>query len=91
MHAVFGLITYGIVVTSIPGARLSILVGGALISNLITFGFMALFALWIAHIAFNRGLNPDNVVIPVITSLSDSAATLSLLPSIAILSLIGVI
>ena len=91
MHAVFGLVTYGIVAASIPGARLPILVGGALISNLMTFGFMALFALWIAHIAFNRGLNPDNVVIPVITSLSDSAATLSLLPSIAILSLIGVI
>lgn len=91
MHAVFGLITYGLVAASIPGARLPILVGGALISNLMTFGLMALFALWIAHIAFNRGLNPDNVVIPVITSLSDSAATLSLLPSIAILSLIGVI
>ena len=91
MHAVFGLVTYGIVAASIPGARLPILVGGALISNLMTFGFIALFALWIAHIAFNRGLNPDNVVIPVITSLSDSAATLSLLPSIAILSLIGVI
>jgi mgtE-like transporter len=91
MHAVFGLVTYGIVAASIPGARLPILVGGALISNLMTFGFMALFALWIAHIAFNRGLNPDNIVIPVITSLSDSVATLSLLPSIAILSLIGVI
>jgi len=91
MHAVFGLVTYGIVAASIPGARLPILVGGALISNLMTFGFMALFALWIAHIAFNRGLNPDNVVIPVITSLSDSMATLSLLPSIAILGLIGVI
>lgn len=91
MHAVFGLITYGIVAASIPGARLPILVGGALISNLMTFGFIALFALWIAHIAFNRGLNPDNVVIPVITSLSDSVATLSLLPSIAILGLIGVI
>ena len=91
MHAVFGLVTYGIVAASIPGARLPILVGGALISNLMTFGFIALFALWIAHIAFNRGLNPDNVVIPVITSLSDSVATLSLLPSIAILGLIGVI
>jgi mgtE-like transporter len=91
MHAVFGLITYGIVAASIPGARLPILVGGALISNLMTFGFMALFALWIAHIAFNRGLNPDNVVIPVITSLSDSVATLSLLPSIAILGFFGVI
>ncbi len=91
MHAVFGLITYGIVAASIPEARLPILVGGALISNLMTFGFIALFALWIAHIAFNRGLNPDNVVIPVITSLSDSVATLSLLPSIAILGLIGVI
>ena len=91
MHAVFGLVTYGIVAASIPGARLPILVGGALISNLMTFGFIALFALWIAHIAFNRGLNPDNVVIPVITSLSDSVATLSLLPSIAILRLIGVI
>ncbi len=91
MHAVFGLVTYLIARPTAPGASLPMLVGVALISNLSTFAFIALIALGAAHLAFRRGLNPDNVVIPVITSLSDSVATLSLLPSVSILKIIGVI
>jgi mgtE-like transporter len=91
MHAVFGVVTYLIAKPSAPGASLQMLVGVALISNLSTFAFIALIALGAAYLAFRRGLNPDNVVIPVITSLSDSLATLSLLPSVSILKIIGVI
>ena len=91
MHVVFGVVTYLIARPMAPGASLPMLVGVALISNLSTFAFIALIALGAAHLAFRRGLNPDNVVIPVITSLSDSVATLSLLPSVSILKIIGVI
>jgi mgtE-like transporter len=91
MHAVFGTVTYLITIPTLPGASLSLLVGMALVSNLSTFIFIALIALGAAHLAFRRGLNPDNVVIPVITSLSDSVATLSLLPSVSILKMLGVI
>ena len=91
MHIVFGVITYSMTRAVAPGASLRALVGIALVSNLATFALISLVALGAAHLAFRRGLNPDNVVIPVITSLSDSLATLSLLPSIAILGLIGVL
>jgi mgtE-like transporter len=91
MHVVFGVVTYLIARPMAPGASLPMLVGVAIISNLSTFAFIALIALGAAHLAFRRGLNPDNVVIPVITSLSDSLATLSLLPSVSILKIIGLI
>jgi mgtE-like transporter len=91
MHMVFGAVTYLITIPTLPGASLSLLVGMALVSNLSTFIFIALIALGAAHLAFRRGLNPDNVVIPVITSLSDTLATLSLLPSVAILKVLGII
>jgi mgtE-like transporter len=91
MHMVFGAVTYLITIPTLPGASLSLLVGMALVSNLSTFIFIALIALGAAHLAFRRGLNPDNVVIPVITSLSDTLATLSLLPSVSILKILGII
>jgi mgtE-like transporter len=91
MHVVFGVVAYLITIPTLPGASLSLLVGLALVSNLSTFIFIALIALGAAHLAFRRGLNPDNVVIPVITSLSDTLATLSLLPSVSILKILGII
>ncbi len=91
MHVVFGAMAYLITIPTLPGASLSLLVGLALVSNLSTFIFIALIALGAAHLAFRRGLNPDNVVIPVITSLSDTLATLSLLPSVSILKILGII
>ena len=50
---------------------------------------LSLLALLLAHITHRRGLNPDNVVIPAITSASDTTATLTLLPALAITRLIA--
>jgi cation transporter-like permease len=61
----------------------------ALGTNLLTFLPIGLFALVLAYQAFKRGLNPDNVVIPVITSISDTMATLALLQALAILRFFG--
>ncbi|UCH57410.1 MAG: magnesium transporter [Candidatus Bathyarchaeota archaeon] len=91
MHLVFGLVTYMIVAPTVSGVSLATLVGVALISNLSSFLFIAIFAIVAAQLAFRRGLNPDNLVIPVITSISDTVATLTLLPSLMVLGFLGVI
>jgi mgtE-like transporter len=89
MYVTFGILSYIIVGGRKSGARLGFLVGSALISNLSSFILISLFALSIANLAFKRGLNPDNVVIPTITSISDSMATLTLLPAVIIANMIG--
>jgi len=76
MHIIFALITS---ITKV-GMNIRLLLGIALLSNLSNFIIISIFALLIAQQAFKRGLNPDNVVIPVITTLSDTIVTLTLLP-----------
>ncbi|MCW3979620.1 MAG: magnesium transporter [Candidatus Bathyarchaeota archaeon] len=89
MHLSFGVITFIMVRATTPSASLSSLILVAVVVNLLTFHLIGLFTLVLAFQAFKRGLNPDNVVIPVITSISDTAATLALLASLAILKFFG--
>jgi len=89
MHVVLGVVSYLIARPAFPGASLPFLVGVALASNLSTFLVISVFVLVVAFFAFKRGLNPDNVVIPAITSTSDTVATLSLVPAVVILKLMG--
>ncbi len=91
IHAVFGVVAYLIVRPGVPGASLGTLMEMALLSNLLSFLPIALFALVVAHQAFKRGLNPDNVTIPVITSVSDTVATVALFLAISILGLLGLL
>lgn len=86
MHVVFAVITYSMSRGS--GANLVELVIIAVSGNLISFIVVAVFALWSAHISFEKGLNPDNVVIPAITSVSDTSATLAVTPALMISKLI---
>jgi len=90
MHVVFGVVAYFIVKQASPAASLRFLVGVALISNVSSFLVISAFALVVAFFSFKRGLNPDNVVIPIITSTSDTVSTLSILPAFSIVKLIGV-
>ena len=85
MHVVFGFAAYILARTASPQARLPFLVGVALLSNLSSFIVISFLALGVSFLAFRRGLNPDNVVIPAITSTSDMVATLSMRPAVAIL------
>ena len=87
MHVVFGVIAFMLSVGQ--GAVLMPLIGVALSSNLMSFIIITVFALWSAHLAFERGLNPDNVVIPAITSVSDTTATLAITPAIMVARLLG--
>jgi len=88
MHGVSGVVAY--LMKSPYGASLGFLVGVALVSNLSSFFVVSVLALVVAFLAFNRGLNPDNVVIPAITSTSDTVATLSMLAAVALLKFVNV-
>ncbi|MFA9495938.1 MAG: magnesium transporter [Candidatus Bathyarchaeota archaeon] len=87
MHVVFGVIAFMLSVGQ--GAALMPLIGVALSINLMSFIIITVFALWSAHLAFEQGLNPDNVVIPAITSVSDTTATLAITPAIMVARLLG--
>lgn len=87
MHVVFGVIAF--ILSMGQGATLMPLIGVALSCNLMSFIIITVFALWTAHLAFERGLNPDNIVIPAITSVSDTTATLAITPAIMVARLLG--
>jgi len=87
IHIVFGLIAYLLSINR--GANLFYLVSVALVCNLMSFIIVSVFALWSAHVSYERGLNPDNIVIPAITSVSDTTATLAITPAVFIVKLLG--
>jgi mgtE-like transporter len=89
MHVVFAFTAWLITGPGAPGVSLATLLVVALTSNLLSFSVISVFALYSAHQAFRRGLNPDNVVIPAITTASDTAATLVLSPAVAAAKLLG--
>ena len=84
VHVLFACLSYLLTRGGAPGASLGFLVAVALGTNLLSFTVITVFALLAAHQAFHRGLNPDNVVIPAITSVSDTTATLALTPALII-------
>ena len=87
MYVVFGVVAF--LMSFRQGASLGFLVVTSLSCNLLGFGFVSLFSLWSAHVSFERGLNPDNIVIPAITSLSDTTATVAVTPAMLIAQLLG--
>ena len=86
MHIVFAVISFTMARGS--GANFLELVSIALTTNLISFIVVSIFALWSAHLAFQRGLNPDNIVIPAITSVSDTTATIAITPALMVAKLL---
>lgn len=88
LHLLFALITYFLL--GMPNVDvLRFLISVSLLTNLLSFLSISLLSLLLAHITHRRGLNPDNVVIPAITSASDTTATLTLLLALAIMRLMG--
>ena len=90
IHIIFGVVAYLIVSPSSPGVSLMYLMSVAVTTNIATFLVIGIFALMIAYFSFQRGLNPDNIVIPAITTTSDSVVTLAVTPVIFLLKLLGV-
>lgn len=60
------------------------LISITLTSNVISFLFISSFSLTVATQTFKHGLDPDNFVIPLVASVSDVTATLSLVAAIRI-------
>ncbi len=86
IHIIFAVLSY--ILTTRSGANLWELVSIATSCNLLSFMIITSFAFWIAPLAHRNGLNPDNVVIPTITSVSDTIATLAITPAIIITKLL---
>ncbi|MEM2093802.1 MAG: magnesium transporter [Candidatus Bathyarchaeia archaeon] len=85
IHLVFAFVTFFMAgVTSLP-SELYILLKIALMSNLLSFMFISVLSLLVATQTFKRGLDPDNFVIPAVTSVSDVGATISLYATLVIL------
>ena len=81
-------VSYLIVSPSSLGVSLIFLVSVAVTANIATFLVIAFFALVIAYLSFRRGLNPDNIVIPAITTVSDTVITIAVTPVIYVLKLL---
>lgn len=85
VHTIFAFVTQGIGwISQVPSDLLQ-LVQIAVLSNLFSFFFISVVSLIIATQTFRYGLDPDNFVIPLTSSLSDTISTLVLL---VVLSLI---
>jgi mgtE-like transporter len=89
MHIVFASLSFIIAGSSTPGVSFTKLLGVALVTNLLSFLVISVFALFAAYRAFQLGLNPDNIVIPSITMLSDTTATLAITPAVMLVGILG--
>lgn len=85
MHVVFSMVSFLMGKASGLNPRLAMLIALSLVSNAFGFLFISLFSLLIATQTFKYGLDPDNFVIPMVTSVSDIIATLAFGTSLAIL------
>jgi mgtE-like transporter len=87
MHILFGAVAFGLINGSSSASNLFNLVSVALLSNLVNFSIISIFALLIALLAYRLGLNPDNMVIPIISTISDTVATFTLKPVLFLINL----
>jgi len=85
MHVLFGIIAFGLARASGLTPDLFLLIEIALISNFVSFLFISVLSLLIATQTFKFGLDPDNFVIPLVTSFSDFGATFALIMALSIL------
>lgn len=79
VHAIFAFVTFSIGWVSDTTIDLLLVVQIAVLSNVFSFLFISFFALTIATQTFRYGLDPDNFVIPLTSSLSDTISTLVLI------------
>jgi len=74
----------------IQGLTFFSVIGISTIAGMILIGIMLLIVFFISILSYKKGLNPDNIVIPISTSTTDSLSSLTLVSvSILVLSFIG--
>ncbi|MEM3519952.1 MAG: magnesium transporter [Candidatus Hadarchaeales archaeon] len=66
-------------ITSSNLAQFMILIGAFFIASMVAVSVTMLCTVLLAFISFNKGLDPDNVVIPVLTSIGDVMGTACLI------------
>lgn len=86
VHVLFGLVAFLVGQGTGLNPNLVLLVTIAILTNLVSFMFVSLFSIVIAAQTFKYGLDPDNFVIPLVTSVSDVIATLALITALVILA-----
>jgi mgtE-like transporter len=79
MHVILGFAVYVVGSITNVGVNLFFIIQVALLSNVMSFLMISLFSLMIATQTFKRGLDPDNFVIPLTTSVSDTVSTFILM------------
>jgi mgtE-like transporter len=77
LHIAYGAIAFTLSREAGLTMPFSRLLGIALASNLVTFPAIFMIAYFTAIMTFKKGLDPDNFVIPLETSIADSLTTLS--------------
>jgi mgtE-like transporter len=87
MHVILGIAVY--IVGSITNVQVNFifLLQAVLLSNVMSFLMISLFSLIIATQTFKHGLDPDNFVIPLTTSVSDTVSTFILMIVLVILTI----
>lgn len=79
VHTLFGIGVTIVASLSNMNVDLLFVIQIALVSNVLSFFFIAVFSLFVATQTFKRGLDPDNFVIPLTSSFSDTVSTLTLM------------
>jgi mgtE-like transporter len=85
IHVLFGITAFLLGKATNLSPDLISLITISLAANLISFLLIFFFSLGVARETFKHGLDPDNFVIPAVTSVSDITSTLSLIAVIALL------
>jgi mgtE-like transporter len=84
MHVFFGVAAFLLGRATGLSSNAGQLVATSLVTNLISFLLVSLLSLAVATQTFKRGLDPDNFVIPLVTSVADTGATLALMAALII-------
>jgi len=89
IYPTIGLLAYfGGIALGIPSIGIEKMVSISTLAGLVLTPFLLLIAFYLSMITYRRGLDPDNIVIPLSTSLTDPVAQTSLV--IMILFILGV-
>jgi mgtE-like transporter len=87
IHLLFGVVSFLLGAATGLSPDLMLLVKVALTSNLLSFPFIYFLSIISATQTFKYGLDPDNFVIPLVTSVSDLGATLALIAAVKVMGI----
>ena len=88
IYPIIGILAYSVtIILGIPSIGLGKMISISTAAGLILLPFLLMLAFYISNISYIKGLDPDNIVIPLTTSLTDPLANTSLV--IMVLLILG--